>query len=629
MKKLLSILLIVLYCMSATSKEAITVYTIGDSTMANYDPNTYPNQRGWAQMLKQFLTGDINHVNAARNGRSSKSFYNEGLWNNVAKEVKTGDYVFIQFGHNDEKDDGVAGPNGVGTDPWGEYQEYLTKYVTETRAKGGIPVLFTPVVRCYFSGSSITYKGMHNLSATEDSLLNYPRAMKAVARELNVLLIDHTNLTKELVESYGQTEAKSVIYAESDNTHLSIVGATLFTRLAVQELINKNILTEYLNSSPDVLVNPSSIDFGNCYVSTSSTKLLNISAMSLSPSEGSVVLEASEGFSIGLTANGTFENRIEIAYTKGSIPLSDVYVRFSPTESKKYTGTVIVSSLGDPKTVTLTGNALSLAGGITSTVHYPLTENDQATTTGAVISLGESWNGMYVKNYANPSGTTIWPEGVTAAKTQRNIIEGDAWPGGEIDIVTNRYIQFAVQAPSNGTFTIDSIGAYVGAAGGNGMGYRVMMSTDATFNNATVLEDKPTNVSNTMVTLSYKPIYQIDKGEIFYLRFYPWYSSAATAKYICLQNLTIRGQVNINNVGIEDMQNGISINVYPNPSKGIFRVDNLPTESKLSLYNSLGIKIEKVLSLDNTIDLTTYPKGIYLLNITSNEKTETIRLIKN
>lgn len=628
-KPLLHLLIVIItfWCACSTSS-AITVYTIGDSTMADYDPNTYSNQRGWAQMLKQFLTGDINHINAARNGRSSKSFYNEGLWNNVAKDVKAGDYVFIQFGHNDEKDDGIAGPNGVGTDPWGQYQDYLKKYVNETRNKGGIPILITPVVRCYFSGNSITYKGMHNLSATEDSLLNYPRAMKAIARELNVPLIDHTTLTKELVESYGQTEAKAVIYAESDNTHLSIVGATLFARLAVQELINKNILTEHLNSSPDVLVNPTSIDFGNCYVSTSSTKLLNISAMSLSPSEGSVTLEASEGFSIGLTANGTFENKIEITYTKGNIPLSDVYVRFSPTESKKYTGTVVVTSSGDPKTVSLTGTALSLAGGITSTVHYPLTDNDQATVTGAIISLGESWSGMYVKNYANPSGTTTWPEGVTAGKAQRNLIEGDAWPGSEIDIVTNRYIQFAVQAPDNGTFTIDSIGVYVGAAGGNGMGYRVMMSTDATFNNATVLEDRPSNVSNTMVALSYKPIYQVEKSETFYLRIYPWYSSAATSKYICLQNLTIQGQVNINNVGVEDIQSGSSINVYPNPSKGVFNIKSLSTDSNLVLYNTLGGKIEKGLSSENTIDLTGYPKGIYLLNISNNEKTETIRLIK-
>ena len=129
------------------------VITIGDSTMANYDEEEYSGdkeQRGWGQLFSLYLKDGVVLNNEARNGRSSKSFYYE-RWSEIKETIHHGDYVIIQFGHNDEKNDGVdtseEDPKARGTNPWGQYQKYLRIYVHDVRSKGGVPILATPVVR--------------------------------------------------------------------------------------------------------------------------------------------------------------------------------------------------------------------------------------------------------------------------------------------------------------------------------------------------------------------------------------------------------------------------------------------------------------------------------------------------
>ena len=163
--------------MSAFPKE-ITIHTIGDSTMESKPEDTESNpngQRGWAQMLQQFVTYGATVNNRSKSGTSSKSFYeakddnnNYRFWATVKPQIKEGDYVIIQFGHNDEKDGGEEGE--IGTNPWKSYTEYLTKYVTEVRELNAIPILFTPIVRNYFEsdGKTITARGAHNLGMSSD-----------------------------------------------------------------------------------------------------------------------------------------------------------------------------------------------------------------------------------------------------------------------------------------------------------------------------------------------------------------------------------------------------------------------------------------------------------------------------
>ena len=145
---------------TALCVQARKVHTIGDSTMATYDPNTTVT-RGWGQMFQQFFKGDVTVNNRAKNGASSKSFYKESAyWQSVKKQIEPGDYVLIQFAHNDEKSNGCDGDelkayyqsigdeakanacDYRGTTASGTYKDYLRKYVEETRALGATPVRY-------------------------------------------------------------------------------------------------------------------------------------------------------------------------------------------------------------------------------------------------------------------------------------------------------------------------------------------------------------------------------------------------------------------------------------------------------------------------------------------------------
>jgi len=250
MKKLVLLLTFILAFTFIADAKKTRLFTIGDSTMADYDTAKYSGekeQRGWCQLLPEFLKPSVSLKNAARNGRSSKSFYYE-VWKTLRNEVKSGDYVFIQFGHNDEKNNGLDtdenDTTARGTAPWNQYQRFLTMYVNETRERGATPVLFTSVVRRGFKDGRLTAKVQHDLStnAADDSTLNYIRAMKHVARELSVPLIDMTASTKKLVESYGPEKSKAELYVVADDTHLKAEGARQFAKLAVIELKQNKIL---------------------------------------------------------------------------------------------------------------------------------------------------------------------------------------------------------------------------------------------------------------------------------------------------------------------------------------------------------------------------------------------------
>lgn len=232
-----------------------SVMTIGDSTMANYDEEEYSGekeQRGWGQLFHLFLKDGVELNNEARNGRSTKSFYHE-RWAELRETINEGDYVIIQFGHNDEKADGAdtdeSDLTARGTNPWGQYQKYLRSYITEVRERGGIPVLATPVVRRMMKEGKIEPKGRHSLTQHcegNDSLLNYPLAMKKVAAEMNVPLVDMTALTQELVEGMGSEKAAEIIYINTDKTHLKAEGARLYAELMSKGLREQGVMLELL-----------------------------------------------------------------------------------------------------------------------------------------------------------------------------------------------------------------------------------------------------------------------------------------------------------------------------------------------------------------------------------------------
>ena len=228
----------------------ITVYTIGDSTMANKDTTNGNPERGWAQVLQQFF--DVDRVvveNHAVNGRSSKSFFDEGRWKPIVDKLTPGDYVFIQFGHNDEKSED---PKRY-TDPNGSYRNFLTMYVNDVRAKGACPVLMTPIARRKFSSGSPLPLDTHG---------EYTAAVRELALQLDVPMIDMAERTGRHLLSIGPDESKRLYmwlqpgqsskYPDGlqDDTHLNELGAFRYAQMAVGGIRELNLpLAGYLKRS--------------------------------------------------------------------------------------------------------------------------------------------------------------------------------------------------------------------------------------------------------------------------------------------------------------------------------------------------------------------------------------------
>lgn len=274
----LAIALITLMCMTSSRKQT-TIFMIGDSTMADKDISKGSPERGWGMVLQGFFTEDIVVDNHARNGRSSISFRNEGLWKTVLERIKPGDYVFIQFGHNDEK---LDKPNSIRhTDPGSTFDEILAKYVRETREKGGIPVLFNCVERRNFFDARKAELQKNTASAAEknagaddetlrdtkygDEVVNteylvpthytvhgdYTVAPRLVAKRLEVPFIDATHISKIMEQDHGVVgsrklhvwlkpgEVASIPDGRRDNTHYSVYGARTIAALLIDAVGEK------------------------------------------------------------------------------------------------------------------------------------------------------------------------------------------------------------------------------------------------------------------------------------------------------------------------------------------------------------------------------------------------------
>jgi lysophospholipase L1-like esterase len=214
--------------------ERITIFMVGDSTMANKPLAPAQPERGWGQLFPLYFKDTVHVENLALNGRSSKSFRDEGRWKPVEDNLRPGDYVIIQFGHNDEKKDQ---PKRY-TEPFGSFKQNLEQYIREVREKKGKPILATPVVRRAFSDEG----------ELRDTHGDYVTAVRQVAAEQNVPLLDLERRSAELLKQLGPERSKKLFMwiepdefvtipkGRQDNTHFNAYGASRICDLAVDEI---------------------------------------------------------------------------------------------------------------------------------------------------------------------------------------------------------------------------------------------------------------------------------------------------------------------------------------------------------------------------------------------------------
>lgn len=577
---------------AALCADARKVHTIGDSTMATYDENTTIT-RGWGQMFQQFFKGDVTVNNRAKNGASSKSFYMEApYWQSVKKQIQAGDYVLIQFAHNDEKSGGCDGDelkayyksigddakaNSTdyrGTTASGTYKEYLRKYVNETRALGATPVLVGAICRKYFSGNTIRRNGRHDLGdnfslikdgkyttgnkvGEDDHTYDYPYQMKQVAEEMGVQYLDLTTATKELYESYGDAKANELLFDGNGSTHTSAMGATLIARLAAQLMQKAGILTENINLTSDLSVNPSTLDFGQAYKGQTVVRDLQINGFDLTPAEGTVSITASDG--IQVSADGTsFGPSATLSY-KGGNMIASVKVSYEFAAAGDINGSITVTSGDKSVSVPVTGKCIELAAGVATSAYWRLEKDDACVTEGPVTVLGESYSEMKLQKYSAPNANTTWPEGTgfdATRKVQRNIIEGETWPAGEIDEVSTRWIEFAVKPATGTTFNVNEISMYVCGCGGNGMRCKIYYSKEDNFANAVNIADFSGSMkANDMMEVKATPVLELKENETLRVRIYPWYNGSATGKTICVSDVKIGGVAVDGSTGVKTLEN--------------------------------------------------------------------------
>ena len=243
-KKQIILIPILFLFLQGCSRKPVDVYLIGDSTMANKPLEGNP-ERGWGQMFHLFFNRNVTIHNHAKNGRSSKSFITEGRWQTVLDSLKPGDYVFIQFGHNDEK----SHDSTRYAEPHTTYKENLTKFVRQSREKGTHPILLTPVMRRRFDEEGKFY----------DTHGDYPDVVRESAKEMDVPLIDMHRLSEKLLVSLGEDKSKNIfIFVEpgeyprfpegkEDNTHFCEYGATRMAGLVAEALKKMDIpLSKYV-----------------------------------------------------------------------------------------------------------------------------------------------------------------------------------------------------------------------------------------------------------------------------------------------------------------------------------------------------------------------------------------------
>ena len=199
--------------------------------MADKEVKAYP-ETGWGMPFKAFFDPSVTVVNKAKNGRSTKSFIAEGLWASISDNLADGDYVLIQFGHNDEV------PTKKTYTPEAEFKANLEKFILQTREKHATPVLITPVARRKFDAGG----------AVEETHEAYSAIVRKVAAENNVALIDLDKESQEMLQKFGPENSKLLFNhlqpgenpnypdGKTDDTHFNELGARLMAQIVLKDI---------------------------------------------------------------------------------------------------------------------------------------------------------------------------------------------------------------------------------------------------------------------------------------------------------------------------------------------------------------------------------------------------------
>ena len=542
------------------------------------------DKRGWATYLGAFFDNTQVVVNnRGKSGKDTRTYYEDNAyWASVKGQMSAGDYLIIQFAHNDEGTitygmdnkeyaaycaaNGLAAPTDArGTNPQTTYRDYLRLFIDEARAKGVNPILVGPICRAYINGSSIKRAGLHDLgdkfskiengvlyenqSLPEgDSTMSYVKAMKVVAAEKNVPFIDLTAATRDLYLRYGD-QCLDLLFVDKDGggkdaTHTNAMGANLIAREAAVLLKNAGILAEHITIPTDITVNPSAIEIGETYCGVTQNKEFLLTGYGLDPEAGEVNLSATANVQISLD-KATYASTAKVTYTGGTI-FQKIHMRAIYKESGEQKDTVFAQVGAKVISIPVHAEAISLVGGADVSATWAISAlnsvKDVAVTGPATAEL--TMSNMYAENIQS-----VFVDGevtnVTMVRFHNTDASGGkvAWPAGEIDENADRYIDFAITAPSTMDLRISSVSMDIASQSTSNMSYHINTGFGSSFTQATTIAEEVGMTNLAVKHLNLSTTLTVKAGKTLHVRVLPWHNQiAGSGKYICLKNVKIEGK---------------------------------------------------------------------------------------
>ena len=562
---------------------AVKVHTIGDSTMAEYDENT-TDKRGWGMYLGSFFDPAFVAVNnRGKSGADTRSFYTgAAYWPSVKSQMSAGDYLIIQFAHNDEgtvtngmdnleyakycQAKGLPAPTDArGTNPQTTYRDFLRLFIDEARALGVNPILVGPICRKYFSNGNIRRNGQHDLGdkfskiengvlyenqslPANDSSMSYVHAMREVAKEKNVPFLNLTEATRQMYLEYGEAQCTQLLFCNGDNTHTNAMGGNLIARQAAQMMKDAGILAEHITIPTSITANPTSIEIGETYSGVAQNKEFLLTGFGLEPASGTVSLHATGALTLS-TDKENYDKTASVDYA-GSTLFQKIYVRAIYENAGENKDSIVVMFGENSVCVPVSASVISLEGG--SAVSATWTVNakpmPEPEITGPV-SAAFTMNNMAYIDY-NSSSKNYFTDGEETGLTLgrfHNSADGSSrtpWPAGEIDENASRYMDFAITAPAAMEVRITKISMAIGADGTSTMCYHINTGFGDGFTGVKTIAERQHMANRVVEHADITPTLTIPAGETLHVRILPWHDlgEEKDSKYICLRSVKIEGQ---------------------------------------------------------------------------------------
>ncbi len=542
---------------------AQTLYTCGDSTMAEYATDGSTPTRGWGQYFGSFFSPDVTVINRGKGGMDVQGFYNgDAYWPTIKKNLKPGDYVLLQFAHNDEKNGGMDGyqlrdyylakgdqaaaaaVDTRGSIPHDTYVKTLRKLVEEIRAKQGIPLFASSICRMNFANGDIRRAGRHDLGdsfskltangpttgnkvGADDHSMDFGWQMKQLAQELDVPFFDITESSRQLFVKYGDAKCHEMLSDGQGSTHLSVAGAALIARQCAELMSAQGILADKINLSDAALsVSPADTSLGEAYVGNVLTKEFTLTGFGLTPETGKVTLSSDGVFELSADKS-RWANSIEMSYSGGTL-IGTFYVKGSLKNPGTLSGTVTASASNSTLSIPVTATALAIPGTGAVSINWPLTTNTNYTLDGEVEVVDMKLVGLEAQGF--DGGINLLPV-------------GGSWPSGDIDESPTRYVEFGIKAPAGKSIQVNKLALQIGGFSTADMQCHVSYSTEAGFGSPKTFYSPASMAQGVMNNAQTTELINVGEGQTLLLRVYPWTKNGVANAPLRIAGVEINGYV--------------------------------------------------------------------------------------